>query len=86
VTVVDEKAKAKIMVSGRGSGGGEKVLKNRNDGGGRKYGGRPRWESKMRRGSFSFTLAGVGPKTQRAYRKIYGRFVPREKRGGYTAV
>jgi len=66
-------------------GGGEKVLKNRN-GGGRKYDGRPRWESKMKRRSFSFTLSGVGPKTQRAYRKIYGRYVPREKRGEYTAV
>jgi len=73
------------MVS-RWGGGGEKVLKNRN-GGGRKYdGGRPRWESKMKRRSFSFTLSGVGPKTQRAYRKIYGRYVPREKRGEYTAV
>jgi hypothetical protein len=54
------KAKAKIMVS-RCGGGGEKVLKNRN-GGGRKYGGGPRWESKMRRGSFSFTLSGVDPR------------------------
>jgi hypothetical protein len=73
------------MVSRRGGGGGEKVLKNRNDGG-RKYGGHPRWESKMRRGSFSFTLSGVGPKTQRAYREVYRRFVQREKRGGYTTV